>query len=49
MKMRPGQAMAEYVLMLCAMLVAFVAMGAVVAAACRNADRTNALVRSDYP
>jgi len=47
--MRPGQAMLEYVLMLLAMLVAIAAMGAVVAAACKNADRTNALVRSDYP
>jgi len=49
MRLRSGQAMAEYVLMLCAMLVAVAAMGAVVMAACKNADRTNALVRSDYP
>jgi len=44
-----GQAMLEYVLSLAALLVVVVVMGYVVTAAVRSADRTNALVRADYP
>jgi len=48
-RVRFGQAMVEYVLAVCALLVVAVAMGWVVAAARRSAVRTEALVRSDYP
>ena len=48
-RVRLGQAVVEYVLVVCAMLVVAVAMGWVVAAARRSAVRTEALVSSDYP
>jgi len=41
--------MLEYVLSLSAMLVVIAVMGYVVTAAVKAADRTNALVRADYP
>ena len=46
---RCGQAMVEYVLAVCALLIVVLAMGWVVAAARRSAVRTEALVSSDYP
>jgi len=41
--------MLEYVLSLAAMLVVVAVMGYVIVAAVKASDRTNALVRADYP
>lgn len=46
---RKGQAALEYVLALAALLVAVGVMGYLVSAARKSAQRTEALVSSDYP
>ena len=46
---RSGQAMVEYVLAVCVLLVVVATMGWVLRAARRNVERTESLVSSDYP
>jgi len=47
--MRRGQAMLEYVLALAGMLVVVAVLWGLVSVTWRYADRTNNLVRSEYP
>ncbi len=48
-RMSSGQALLEYVLALAALLVVVSATGWLIAAAKAKAERTSALVRSEYP
>lgn len=49
MRFRRGQAMLEYVLALVAVLGLVVVLGYLVTAAKRSAERSENLVRADYP
>ncbi len=49
LKAKKGQAMAEYILALCAIMIAAVAVWQVVRAASKASARTATLLASEYP